>query len=61
VKLLGELGADKVMWGSDFPHPDGVWPDSREYVARELGHVPGDVRRKIVCDNAGKLYGMISK
>jgi len=61
VKLLGELGADKVMWGSDFPHPDGVWPDSREYVARELGHVPADVRRKIVCDNAGKLYGMISK
>jgi len=49
------------MWGSDFPHPDGVWPDSREYVARELGHVPADVRRKIVCDNAGKLYGMISK
>ena len=29
VKLLDELGADKVMWGSDFPHPDGVWPDSK--------------------------------
>jgi len=22
------------MWGSDFPHPDGIWPDSREYIAR---------------------------
>ena len=29
VKLLDELGEDKVMWGSDFPHPDGVWPDRR--------------------------------
>jgi predicted TIM-barrel fold metal-dependent hydrolase len=19
-----------IMWGSDFPHPDGIWPDSRE-------------------------------
>ena len=56
VKLLEELGPDKVMWGSDFPHPDGVWPDSREYVARELGHLPPDIRRKIVCENAARLY-----
>ena len=45
------------MWGSDFPHPDGVWPDSREYVQREMGHLPADVRRKIVCENAARLYG----
>jgi len=57
VKLLDELGVDKVMWGSDFPHPDGVWPDSREYIARELGHLPADVRRRIVCDNAARFYG----
>jgi predicted TIM-barrel fold metal-dependent hydrolase len=59
VKLLDDLGVGKVMWGSDFPHPDGVWPDSREYIARELGHLPAEVRRKVVCENAGKLYGLI--
>jgi predicted TIM-barrel fold metal-dependent hydrolase len=57
IKLLDELGVDKIMWGSDFPHPDGVWPDSKEYVDRELGHLPGKVRRQIVCDNAAALYG----
>jgi predicted TIM-barrel fold metal-dependent hydrolase len=57
LKLLDELGADKIMWGSDFPHPDGVWPDSREYVEREMGHLPADVRHKIVCENAARLYG----
>src|SRR2546426_291060 len=57
IKLLDELGADRIMWGSDFPHPDGVWPDSREYVQREMGHLPADVRRKIVCENAARLYG----
>ena len=56
IKLLDELGADNVMWGSDFPHPDGIWPDSREFVARELGHLPQATRRKLVCDNAAKLY-----
>jgi predicted TIM-barrel fold metal-dependent hydrolase len=56
LKLTEELGADKIMWGSDFPHPDGIWPDSREYIARETAHLPADVRRKIVCDNAARLY-----
>jgi predicted TIM-barrel fold metal-dependent hydrolase len=57
IKLLDEIGVDNVMWGSDFPHPDGVWPDSREFIQRELGHLAADVRRKIVCENAGKFYG----
>ena len=57
IKLLDELGADKIMWGSDFPHPDGVWPDSKEYIDRELGQLPAATRRKIVCDNAAALYG----
>jgi predicted TIM-barrel fold metal-dependent hydrolase len=59
IKLLDELGHDTIMWGSDFPHPDGVWPDSGEFIQRELGHLPAEVRQKIVCENAGKLYGFI--
>jgi uncharacterized protein len=57
AKLLGE---DNIMWGSDFPHPDGVWPDSQEYIQRELGHLPESIRKKIVCDNAGKLYRFVN-
>ena len=57
VKLLDDLGVDRVMWGSDFPHPDGIWPDSQEYLQRELGHLPAATRRKVQCENAAKLYG----
>jgi predicted TIM-barrel fold metal-dependent hydrolase len=57
IKLLDEIGEDNIMWGSDFPHPDGVWPDSQEYIQRELGHLPENRRRKIICGNAAKLYG----
>ena len=60
IRLLDILGEDNVMWGSDFPHPDGVWPDSQEFIARELGGVPEATRRKIVCENAAKLYGFDS-
>ena len=57
IRLLDILGEDNVMWGSDFPHPDGVWPDSQAFIERELGSAPEATRRKIVCDNAAKLYG----
>lgn len=57
IRLLDILGEDNVMWGSDFPHPDGVWPDSQDFIARELGGVSEATRRKIVCDNAARLYG----
>jgi predicted TIM-barrel fold metal-dependent hydrolase len=59
IKMLDEIGEDNIMWGSDFPHPDGVWPDSQEYIQRELGHLPERARRKVTCENAGKLYGFL--
>ena len=57
IRLLDILGEDNVMWGSDFPHPDGVWPDSQSFIERELGHLTDETRYKIVCGNAAKLYG----
>ena len=57
VLLLDELGADNIMWGSDFPHPDGIWPDSQDFIQRELGHLPDTIRHKLICGNAEHLYG----
>jgi predicted TIM-barrel fold metal-dependent hydrolase len=59
AKLLDELGEETVMWGSDYPHVDGVFPDSQEYIERQFSHLPGTTRRKIVCENVGKFYGLM--
>jgi len=59
TRLLDLLGEENVMWGSDFPHPDGVWPDSQEFIRNELGHLPAATRHKVVCENAAKLYGFL--
>jgi len=56
TKLVDDIGEDNIMWASDFPHPDGIWPDSQEYIERELGHLPAATRKKIVCGNAARLY-----
>ena len=56
MRLIDIMGEDSVMWGADFPHPDGVWPDSRHYIDKQFGGLPDSLRRKIVCDTAAKLY-----
>ena len=60
AKLVDDIGVETVMWGSDYPHPDGIWPDSSEYIAKQFGHLPADVTHKITCENAGKFYGLIN-
>ena len=30
----GRARRGQIMWGSDFPHPDGIWPDTQEYIER---------------------------
>jgi predicted TIM-barrel fold metal-dependent hydrolase len=57
IRLLDTLGEDNIMWGSDFPHPDGIWPESQRYIQQQLAHLPEATRRKVVCENAAKLYG----
>ena len=59
AKLLDDLGVENVMWGSDYPHVDGVFPDSQEYIKRQFSHLPGATQRKIICENAAKFYGLI--
>ncbi len=49
---------DSFMWGSDYPHPDGVWPDSYAQIEKDLGELSEELRRKIVNDNARALYGI---
>ena len=58
-KLIDEMGVETLMWGSDYPHADGVWPESSKYIEEQFGHLPADYTRKITCENAGRFYGLI--
>ena len=58
TRLIDDVGAETIMWGSDFPHGDGVWPESGEYIAKQFGHLPPEQVRLITCDNAVKFYAL---
>lgn len=59
AKLIDELGVETLMWGSDYPHTDGVWPESSRFIAEQFTEVPPDQVRKITCENAGRFYGLM--
>ncbi len=50
------IGVDHIMWSTDYPHVNSDWPNSQRTAAYEMRHVPADERRKIMRDNAAKLY-----
>jgi predicted TIM-barrel fold metal-dependent hydrolase len=52
------LNGDGLMWGSDYPHTEGTFPHSREQIAKDFADLPAEVKRKIVRDNAARLYGI---
>jgi predicted TIM-barrel fold metal-dependent hydrolase len=56
--IIPLVGEDNIIWGADYPHPDCIWPSSRQHIAANLGHLPESVRRKIVCDNVVQLYNL---
>jgi len=56
---LGELaeliGEDNVLFGSDYPHPEGLAEPAK--FAEELSHLPDDLVRKIMGGNLANLMG----
>jgi predicted TIM-barrel fold metal-dependent hydrolase len=56
--FLPSWGADNCMWSNDYPHPNSTWPNSREVIARDLGHLPLESRAKLVRENVARLYNL---
>lgn len=59
LPVLEMVGYDNVLWASDFPHPDGLWPDSQQYIQSMFGDLDPVLRDKIVYGNAAKLYDLL--
>jgi predicted TIM-barrel fold metal-dependent hydrolase len=56
MKTLDRIGVDKIMWASDYPHPDSTWPESQKVVDENFADLSDDIRHKIVWENAATLY-----
>jgi predicted TIM-barrel fold metal-dependent hydrolase len=52
------MTTETLMWGSDYPHTDGIWPESTKYIDEQFAGLSAEDIRKITCDNAAKFYNL---
>jgi uncharacterized protein len=59
IQNCDSVGVDTMMWCSDFPHHITDWPNSHHLINSMAHGLDEGKKRKIFCENAGKLYGFI--
>ena len=49
---------DRLMFGSDYPHVESTWPESRKACEAHIEGLTPTVRRKLAAGNCAALYGI---
>lgn len=52
-----QIGVDRLMWGSDYPHLEGTWPNTMRALRETFSAYPEDEIRAILGLNAAQAYG----
>jgi predicted TIM-barrel fold metal-dependent hydrolase len=57
VRMRYEIGVDRLIWATDFPHQGSEWPETRtRVIARNFAGVPGDETYRMVCGNVCEFF-----
>ncbi len=56
VATRARIGADRFMWGSDYPHDEGTYPYTREHLRQLFHATPEAELRDVLAGNAAALY-----
>jgi predicted TIM-barrel fold metal-dependent hydrolase len=57
VPMRYDIGVDRIMWGSDYPHRESSYPYSHEALRLAFADVDAGEVRAMVGENAAALYG----
>ncbi len=52
-----EIGIDNMLWGNDFPHPEGTWPNTRKWLKTTFHDIPIAETRRMIGLAAAEVYG----
>ena len=56
AELRHEIGIESIMWGSDYPHPEGAWPYTRQQMADTFHDLPDGEITAMLGGNAAAFY-----
>ena len=55
-QMVPFIGADRILWGSDFPHIRSIGLEAQEHVHTQLADLPRQDQEKIAGGNAAKVF-----
>ncbi len=58
VAMRHEIGMDKFLFATDYPHPEGTWPDTFQWLRAIFRDVPEAELRLILGENAVGCLGL---
>lgn len=58
ASILDHLPIDNLLFESDYPHGDGLWPNNRTYLEKLVADVPDHIAMKIANSNFRRLFGV---
>ena len=56
--MLEEIGVDRVMFETDYPHPTSLYPGVQDKLVKVLGGYDYATRKRVLQDNAAELYNL---
>jgi predicted TIM-barrel fold metal-dependent hydrolase len=57
AELRHAIGVSNIMWGSDYPHPEGTWPVTGSQIHQTFDGLPAGEVADMVGGNAARFYG----
>jgi predicted TIM-barrel fold metal-dependent hydrolase len=58
IALRHDVGLDKILWGSDYPHYEGTWPRTLKTLRHAFEGVPREETARIVGGNALSVFDL---
>jgi predicted TIM-barrel fold metal-dependent hydrolase len=57
VRSRHDIGVDRMLWSSDYPHISANWPNSERLLLATFSGVPADEAYLMLAGNSARLYG----
>jgi predicted TIM-barrel fold metal-dependent hydrolase len=58
VDMRHEIGVETVIFGRDYPHTEGTWPNTADWMSDAFAGVPEDELRMMLGENAIRFFGL---
>ena len=57
VEIRHQIGVEQIMWGSDYPHPEGTWPTTAKQMHDSFHDLPETEVAAMLGENAIRFFG----